>query len=140
MFSKKVVSLLIIFSVFFITACQNKEKQTDDALSMLDTKVYYLENIILPEGAKLHVRLEDISKTDVASTLISTATRTIKSNPPYLLQIAFPTNSIQVNSRYNLRASITLEGRLLFISTTRVNPFVVGVASPISIKVEQTEK
>lgn len=137
---KAIPALLIIFSVFFISACKDEGKSSDDALSMLDTQVYYLEQLALPEGAQLHVYLEDVSKMDVASELISTSTRSIKSKPPYLLQVAFPTNSIEVNKRYNLRASITLEGELLFISTTQINPFAVGVASPVNIKVEQVAR
>lgn len=137
MFIKKLTPLLLtIFSTTLISGCNDQPTVTDNGLSLLDTEVYYTQDTILPEGAKLEVRLEDVSKMDVASELISNTTREIKSTPPYALQIAFPTELIKVNSRYGLRASIKLDDKLLFISTYHINPFEVGIASPITIKVE----
>jgi len=137
MFTKKSFPLLLtLFSGILISGCNDKPKVADDALSLLDTEIYYTQEIILPEGAKLEVRLEDISKMDVASEVISNTTREVKSKPPYALQIAFPTELIKVNHRYGLRASIKLDDKLLFISTYHINPFEVGIASPIKIKVD----
>ena len=127
----------MIFVAVFVSGCNEKQGQSDDALSLLETEVFYTQDITLPEEAKLEVRLEDVSKMDVAAELIVAATREIKSKPPYALQIAFPTKLIKEKHRYSLRASIKLDGKLLFISTTHINPFEVGVASPVSIKVEQ---
>jgi len=129
----------MIFVAVFVTGCNKNgdNMSSDDALSLLETEVYYTQKILLPEGAELEVRLEDVSKMDVASELISSSTREIKNTPPYALQVTFPTKRIQAERRYNLRASIRLEDKLLFTSTSRINPFEVGIASPIKIKVDQ---
>ena len=96
MLNKKFIHfLLLIFTTAFISGCNGKVDVTDDALSLLETEVFYHHKVALPEGAKLEVRLEDVSKMDVASELISSATRNIKNSPPYALQIAFPTTSIK---------------------------------------------
>jgi len=137
MVNKKLIAFfLFIFTTVFLVGCNDKVDATDDALSLLETEVFYNQKVSLPEGAKLEVRLEDVSKMDVASELISSATRKVKNAPPYALQIAFPTESIKAKHRYSLRATIKVDGRLLFISTTHINPFAVGIASPIEIKVD----
>lgn len=133
---KTIPFFLLVFTSAFISGCDQKNDAMDDALSLLETEVFYTQKIVLPEGAVLEVRLEDVSKMDVASTLISSATRQIKSSPPYALQIAFPTKNINAKHSYSLRASIKVEGKLHFISTTRINPFAIGIASPIQIKVD----
>ena len=127
---------IITLIVLLVSGCSEKADTVDDALSLLDTQVHYIEKITLPDGARLQVRLEDVSEMDVAAELVSSATRKISSVPPYSLQIAFPTKQIKMNRRYNLHASILLEDKLLFISTTQINPFEVGIASPIQIKVD----
>ena len=127
----------MIFVAVLVSGCNKNRGVTDDALSLLETEVYYNQKMALPEGAILEVRLEDVSKMDVTSELISTATREIKNTPPYVLQIAFPTKLIKVKHRYSLKASIKVDEQLLFISTTNINPFEVGIASPIRIKVDE---
>jgi putative lipoprotein len=127
---------LILIASSFITGCNDKTGALDDGLSLLETEVFYDQKITLPKGAKLEVNLDDISKMDVASILISSAAREIKGSPPHSLQIAFPSKKIKNNNRYSLRASIKVDDKLYFISTTQVNPFAVGIASPIEIKVD----
>lgn len=133
---KTVPFLLFIFTTIAISGCNEKTTFTDDALSLLETEVFYRQRIALPEGAVLEIRLEDVSKMDVASELIASATREIKSAPPYALQIAFPTEAIKENHRYSLSASIKVDDKLHFISTTHIDPFAVGIATPIEIKVD----
>lgn len=129
--------LLLILIATLMSGCNDQNSVANDGLSFLETEVFYLQKINLPEGALLEVRLEDVSKMDVAAELISSATREIKSTPPYALQIAFPSDSIKDKHRYSLSASIKVNGKLHFISTTHINPFAVGIASPIEIKVDQ---
>ncbi|GLS92263.1 lipoprotein [Psychromonas marina] len=136
---KKIIPLLMIFVAVLVSGCDKSSDNatSDDALSLLETEVYYTQKMLLPDGAELEVRLEDVSKMDVASELISSTTREIKNTPPYALQVTFPTKRIKANRRYNLRASIRLEDKLIFTSTSHINPFEVGIASPIKIKVDQ---
>jgi len=132
--------LFMLLNLLFLSSCNKVEEIKDDGLSFLDCSAYYLEDMTLPEGAILQVRLEDISQMDVVAELISSNQRTIKSAPPYALQLAFPRKLIKMGHRYTLRALITLEGELLFTSTTYINPFAVGIASPIEIEVEQIKR
>lgn len=140
MVNKKTISFLIVLiTTAFISGCNDKTATMDDGLSLLETEVFYNQKITLPEGAKLEVHLEDVTIMDAVSIRISSATRKIKSNPPYSLQIAFPSKKIKNNHRYSLRATIKINGKLHFISTSHINPFEVGIASPIKIKVEQLD-
>ncbi len=140
MILKKITQLfLLIFSFFFIVGCNEKVNKEDDALSLLETEIFYHQSIDLPEGAVLEVRLEDVSKMDVASELISLSSRTIKGSFPYSMRIMFPTKRNKIKRSYSLVASIKVDGKLHFRSTSYVNPFEVGHASPIKIEVEKVE-
>lgn len=134
---KKIIHLFLFsFSVLLIAGCNVKKEEQDRSLSLLETEVSFEQGLTLPEGATLEIRLEDVSKMDVASELISSATREIKSAPPYTLQLAFSNNEIKNNHRYSLQASIRAQGKLVFISTSHIDPFAVGSATPIKIKVD----
>jgi len=132
-----IVFSLIFLATFFVSGCGEKVETPDDALSLLETKVVSEQHVELTKEAILEIRLEDVSKKDIESEVISTASRTVRSRPPYSLQIAFPTKLIKANHSYSLSASIRIDGELHFISTTHINPFAIGIASPITINVEK---
>jgi uncharacterized lipoprotein YbaY len=127
-------SFWIILSTLFLNGCDEAGIK-DEALSLIQTEVIYHQSMVLPEGAMLEVRLKEISINDGPSAVISLASRAIKNRPPFLLQLAIPQHLIKNNHHYDIQASITVDAKVYFISTTTVNPFEVGVASPIQITV-----
>lgn len=129
-------SFWIILSALFLNGCDETGRK-DEALSLIQTEVTYHQSMVLPEGAMLEVRLKEISISDGTSAVISFASRPIKNGPPYLLQLAIPQYLIKNNYHYDIQASIIIDGKVYFISKTAVNPFEVGIASPIQITVEQ---
>lgn len=138
MFIQKMISYwLIILITVLLSACNKPIDYSDDALSALDSRIYYTPKIRLPPGAQVLLLLEEISEKKGLSTLISSSTMEVKSNPPYALQLLFPTKLIKLDHHYNLYASISLNNELLFVSTTRINPFLLGITHPIKIKVDR---
>ena len=89
----------------------------------LDVSVIYRERIMLPPGSSVTVSLNDVSKMDVKATEISRARKKIATGPPYLLTLSFDPDEIIDNHRYSLKAKIENNGKLLFISTSAIDPF-----------------
>ncbi|WP_210454928.1 YbaY family lipoprotein [Vibrio crassostreae] len=81
--------------------------------------VSYRERIALPENAVVTVTLEDISLADVPSTVIATQEFTTDGKQvPFAFELNYDNNKIKANHRYNMRASIHVDGKLRFTTDT----------------------
>lgn len=81
--------------------------------------VSYRERIALPENAVVTVTLEDISLADVPSTVIATQEFTTDGKQvPFAFELSYDNNKIKANHRYNMRASIHVDGKLRFTTDT----------------------
>jgi heat shock protein HslJ len=71
--------------LFLLIGCseQTQQGETSGVKKTLVGEVFYRERILLPPGAKLHLTLEDVSKMDVPSTVIATASQVLAGAPPY---------------------------------------------------------
>ncbi len=133
---------LLILLLSTVTACDSSvnsnsaENHEKHALKPPNSLVLYLQKIKLPEGASLEVRLED----DAASTLISTKTVILSGAPPYLLDLDYPENSIKHNQSYRLRCAITIDGKLLLISSQTINSFLLEIKQPLEIKIDPVDR
>lgn len=93
--------------------------------------VTYLERIALPPTAKVTVQLLDVSRADVAATLISEQViDPAGQGPPYAYSLSYDPAAIQDNLSYSVRATITDGDRLIFTSTTNIP--VITRGSPTS--------
>lgn len=102
---------------------QPQDGASSDVRQQLVGEAFYRERKLLPPGAKLHVALEDVSKMDVPSTVIATSTQSLTGAPPYKFSLEYSAADIDTRMQYSLRATITLDGNLLFTSTERIDPF-----------------
>jgi uncharacterized lipoprotein YbaY len=110
-------------------------KQVEEMAETTETitgQVMYRERKMLPPGAELIVTLEDVSKMDVASTVITSSSQVLKGAPPYDFSLTFAKSAIDERMRYSVRAKIKLADRLLFTSTEQLDPFK-QVDRPIAI-------
>ena len=81
--------------------------------------VSYRERIALPENAVVTVTLEDISLADAPSTVIATQEFTADGKQvPFAFELSYDNNKIQPNHRYNMRATIHVDGKLRFTTDT----------------------
>ncbi|ANP77103.1 YbaY family lipoprotein [Vibrio sp. 10N.222.51.C8] len=81
--------------------------------------VSYRERIALPENAVVTVTLEDISLADAPSTVIATQEFTTDGKQvPFAFELSYDNDKIKANHRYNMRASIHVDGKLRFITDT----------------------
>lgn len=81
--------------------------------------VSYRERIALPENAVVTVTLEDISLADASSTVIATQEFTTDGKQvPFAFELSYDNNKIKANHRYNMRATIHVDGKLRFTTDT----------------------
>lgn len=81
--------------------------------------VSYRERIALPDNAVVTVTLEDISLADAPSTVIATQEFTTDGKQvPFAFELSYDNNKIKANHRYNMRATIHVDGKLRFTTDT----------------------
>jgi uncharacterized lipoprotein YbaY len=96
--------------------------------------VTYRERIALPPNAVLQVSLQDVSRADSAAAVLGEQTIVTGGRQvPIPFEIAYDPAAIDQRLTYAVRARITVDGQLLFTSTTatpvitRGNPTVVEI-------------
>ena len=113
--------LLICLLFIIVTPVHTLSGSGDTAT--LDVSVSYRERILLPPGSSVTVSLNDVSKMDVKATEISSVRQEITTGPPYQFTLSFDPDEIIDNHRYSLQARIENGGKLLFISSSAIDPF-----------------
>jgi uncharacterized surface protein with fasciclin (FAS1) repeats/uncharacterized lipoprotein YbaY len=94
---------------------------------VLTGTVFYLERIALPPDAVIEVKLEDVSKADVAATVL--ASQTIPSEGrqvPFPYELHYDPAQIKQQGRYAMRARILIDGQLRWINTQNVAVLTQG--------------
>jgi putative lipoprotein len=95
----------------------------DQDMATLAVEAFYRERIMVPPNTVLRVTLEDVSKMDVAATVISEVERENPGAPPYKVELAYDRGKIDGRFRYAVRASLRADGKLLFTTTDFVDAF-----------------
>lgn len=99
--------------------------------------VAYLQRSALPPNATLRVRLEDVSRQDVAAPLISEVVLpTGGKQVPLAFALPYRSADILAQHRYQVRATLLVKDKMLF-TTTRAYPVITGDApSDVTIVVQ----
>ena len=105
--------------------------------AVLGGTVTYLPKIALPATAIVTVRLEEVSRADAPANVLATATIPVSGQQvPIAWGFVYDPNWLEPNGRYNLRATITDGGRLIWTSDT-ATPLPQGGSDQLEIKVVQ---
>lgn len=110
----KGIGLLILLAV--LTGCSSGVR--DGGGAALDGEVTYRERIMLPPGAKVWVRLEDVSRADAPAELIAAQLIEPKTQVPIPFSLIYDPASILPNHRYAVRAEIRSSDDALLWTTT----------------------
>ena len=102
-------------------------------INTIDTRVIYLNKMMLPPGSTVTVTLADVSKMDVKAELLATKTVKAEGGPPYRVAVDYDADMIDDRMRYSLRGVIENGGQLLYSSTENIDPFSSMTAQPIEI-------
>lgn len=116
--------------------------ETTPALSgVLTGTVNYLQRMALPSNAVIEVTLADVSKMDVAATIVATQTITADGKQvPFSYELTYDPATIQPQMTYAVSARILVDGKLRFISTQRYSALTNGApATGIDIIVQPVQ-
>jgi putative lipoprotein len=139
---RKTLMPIYIGLISLVLGCSETNKTTEAEIMKVTTEqisgqVLYRERMLLPPGSIVKVSLEDVSKMDVASTVIASSSFIAEGAPPYVFSLDYAVADIAPRNEYNLRATINLNENLLFTSSQQLNPFKESQA-PIEIVVRKT--
>ncbi|MDH6018502.1 YbaY family lipoprotein [Vibrio splendidus] len=122
---KALIFITSLVSFGLLVGCQaTSETNASQEVVVENTQVIsgtvsYRERIALPENAVVTVTLEDISLADAPSTVIATQEFTTDGKQvPFAFELSYDNNKIKANHRYNMRATIHVDGKLRFTTDT----------------------
>lgn len=93
----------------------------------------YRERLALPPDAVFEAFLIDVSRADAAATVLGQARLDPAGQPPFRFEIAYDEASIPPSARLAVRAMVSHQGRLLFV-TDRLYSLVVGEREPLQLQ------
>jgi len=123
-----------------LTGCKTTQGSRSTDKATLHTSVIYKERILLPRKATVTVKLQDVSKMDVAAKVIAQSTVLTEGPPPYAIVLMYDASELNENARYAVSARIEENGRLLFINDTHIDPFVVPAGETVEIMVKSVAR
>jgi uncharacterized lipoprotein YbaY len=102
--------------------------------------VSYLQRIALPAGAVVNVQLQDVSLADVAAMVMGEQTITTTGNQvPFPFEIKYDPAAIQERNTYAVRATIKVNGQLMFTTTQQYRVITQGNPSTVDLVLEQVD-
>lgn len=92
----------------------------------------YRERIALPSGATFEAILEDVSRAGAPATVLGRYGPAPAASPPFPFTIDYDDAAVVAGHRYNVRASVRHDGKLLFTSDRHTDAF--GRSGPLDIR------
>ncbi|MFO1305761.1 MAG: META domain-containing protein [Burkholderiales bacterium] len=83
----------------------------------------FRERIALPPGATFEAVIEDTSRADAPAMVLGRFGPVPAGSPPFAFRIEYDDAAIMPGQRYGVRASVRLDGRLLFTTDRHVPAF-----------------
>ena len=128
--------LLLPLSLLHLAPVQSADEESA-ATKMISGNIWYRERMMPPPNAEIDVILEDVSRMDVAATVIAETDFKPVGGPPYAFSLRYDPAKIQPNMRYAMRVRIEADGQLMFINTEHIPAFVRDPGDSINIMVSR---
>lgn len=120
-----------------LAGCQTQPRSVVESSAELHGTITYRERMLLPPEAEITVSLEDVSRMDVASTVLAQSSFAADGSPPYAFKLPYDPEALVAGHRYGLRVRIEHEGQLLFSNDTHIDPFAGTAGEPLAIVVRR---
>jgi uncharacterized lipoprotein YbaY/heat shock protein HslJ/uncharacterized lipoprotein NlpE involved in copper resistance len=114
------IALLSLFGLAVASASAGAEAHVSGSAT-------YRERVALPAGAVFETVLEDVSQADAPAVEIARIAEADPGNPPFAFEIPYDPAAIDPARRYAVRARVTADGQLMFISD-EAHPVLTGGA------------
>lgn len=103
--------------------------------ALIEGNVVYRERMLLPEGATVTVRLEDVSRADAPAGLLGEVTVPARTSPT-AFALTYDPAALEAGHSYALRAAIRHGDELLF-ATTQHEGFDRNTVQPVELLVQR---
>jgi putative lipoprotein len=133
MFALACTILAFAFSADAQAQTPATSSQSTGATATVTGTALYRERLALPQTTIFEAVLEDTSLVDAPAVRIGSCKKDHPGNPPFHFSIAYDPAKIVESHTYLVRATITLDGKLMFTSTsshpviTKGNPTTVSI-------------
>lgn len=123
------VTLLVLVALAAIVFLQvNSDSlpvfSTDGDASIIGS-VSYVENEALPPNALITIALVDASSGDTAAVIGERSFKAAGKVVPFPFQVKYASSAIDPGHRYLMRATVTLDGEVIFATDTKY-PVITG--------------
>ena len=123
-----------------LTACQMQSSEHLNNQGELEISVSYRDRSMLPPDSVLTITLEDVSIMDIAAPVISTAKTALHTAQPFKVTLPYSVDMIKPGLSYNVRAQIHAQDKLIYTSSTLLDPFKQNDAAVLNIEVERVKE
>ena len=130
--------LLLLCATALLGACSAHTVQSPQG--EISGTASYRERMMLPPGATLQVTLEDVSSSDAPADAIARAEVEASKAPPYSFTLAYDPARINSNHRYNVRARIMADDKLMFQSDAGYAVLGSGNVTKVDILLKRTSE
>ncbi len=132
------VLVLLLGGCSFLSSVGLCWSQTEELTGTITGSVAYRQRIALPSGATVVVRLEDTSRMDARATSLAVLSIVTEGQQvPIPFELKYDPSQIDQSHRYNLRASILVDGEMRF-TTTSSNPVITqGAPTRVNLMLDQ---
>lgn len=111
------VGLALVLLVVLATAgCASRPPEPDAVVTGVAVA---RERVVLPPEAVFEATLLDVTQPDQPPVVLGRQRRAPAGEPPFALQIPYPSSRFVLKGRYEVRAAISLEDRVLWTTDTR---------------------
>jgi uncharacterized lipoprotein YbaY len=128
--------IVLILSTLLFADC-SPFYQSGSHSAVIRGTVNYRERIALPPDAVVSIKLVDVSRADAPAVTIGEQTIENPGQVPIPFEIQYDSALIDTRYTYAIQATITYDGELRFINTTRYSVIMHGNPSPIEVILEK---
>lgn len=131
------VFLAVVLTLTAALLCLGSSTANAQSNHAITGAITYMAKMALPSDAAIDVRLEDVTLADAPSKLVAENVFALGSKQvPVPFQLPYNPAEIDPSHRYSVRATITVNGDLLF-TTAQVNPVLTnGAPSEVSLNLQ----
>ncbi|MBX3357719.1 MAG: YbaY family lipoprotein [Phycisphaeraceae bacterium] len=132
------LALVLLAAAVFVPACQ-KEKPPPPGQLFLSGTVTYADKMAISKDAIVDIALRDVTQADAPSKTVAIERFAAKDQVPIPFQLAYDPGRIDPLRRYALEATISVNAKVLFSTTSPVPVLTQGARdSDVVVTVTRT--
>lgn len=125
-----------------LVGCSNTPDNSvlEDNTSVVTGSIVYRDRMALPDDARITVSLSDVSLADAPAKILSSVTFDAEGKQvPIMYKVPYTVDQVRAADRIAITATITIDGKLVYTTTTMHEVLTHGQPSRKDIIVERVQ-